>query len=196
MPLLKKSDLISANNDSLTMLRNLATDQEDAQELINAIQDFISSSSSQLKGDAYDAVRTHMETYIPILQNRIKVATSLIEAIKNANNSMINYMENETILNTDDLDGLYNEYNSYTSKAQRCLSSANAYVTPKSKNEAMAIYESYSAEAKKINKKIQLIEGLSAKDNAVYSKLCGIEAELTAYKNAIGDINTIKFSIN
>ena len=160
---IKKSDLINANNDSLTMLRNLATDQEDAQEMINIIQDFISSSSSQLKGDAYDVVRAHMKTYIPILQNRIKVAASLIDVIKNANNSMISYMENESVLNTDELERLNNEYNNCINEAQRSLNSANAYVTQQAKNEAMAIYESYSAEAKKINKKIQLIEGLSAK---------------------------------
>ena len=38
------------------------------------------------KGESYDAVRTHLESYIPILQTRIKVANSIIDAIKAANN--------------------------------------------------------------------------------------------------------------
>ena len=92
MTLLKKSDLQSANSSG-TFMSALISDQEDSQELINSIQDFISSSTDHLKGDAYDAVRAHLETYIPILQTRIKVANSIMEAIKAANNSMIDYME-------------------------------------------------------------------------------------------------------
>ena len=194
MTLLKKSDLTDANNTSSTMLNNLISDQEDAQELINAINEFISSSTSQLKGEAYDAVRAHMETYIPILQMRIKVASSLVEAIQSANNTMIDYMEDETVLNTDDLESLYSEYNSYSNAAQKCLNSANAYVTQEAKSQAMNEYAQYASAARKINKKIQLLECLANKDNATYNELCGVEAELTAYKNAISDIDTIRYT--
>lgn len=194
MTLLKKSDLTDANNTSSTMLSNLINDQDDAQELINAINEFISSSTSQLKGEAYDAVRAHMETYIPILQMRIKVAASLVEAIQSANNTMIDYMEDESVLNTDDLDGLYSQYNSYSNAAQKCLNSANAYVTQDAKSKAMNEYAQYASAARKINKKIQLLECLANKDNATYNELCGVEAELTAYKNAISDIDTIRYT--
>ena len=194
MTLLKKSDLTDANNTSSTMLSNLISDQEDAQELINAINEFVSSSTSQLKGEAYDAVRAHMETYIPILQMRMKVAASLMEAIQNANSTMVDYMEDESVLNTDDLEGLYSEYNSYSNSAQKCLNSANAYVTQEAKSQAMNEYAQYASAARKINKKIQLLECLAAKDNATYNELCGVEAELTAYKNAISDIDTIRYT--
>lgn len=194
MTLLKKSDLTDANNTSSTMLNNLISDQEDAQELINAINEFVSSSTSQLKGEAYDAVRAHMETYIPILQMRMKVAASLMEAIQNANSTMIDFMEDESVLNTDDLEGLYSEYNSYSNSAQKCLSSANAYVTQEAKSQAMNEYAQYASAARKVNKKIQLLECLAAKDSATYNELCGVEAELTAYKNAISDIDTIRYT--
>ncbi len=195
MTLLKKSDLNQANNSS-AMLSKLISDQEDAQELINSIQEFISSSSSQLKGEAYDAVRTHMETYIPILQTRIKVASSLVDAIKSANSTMIDYMEDESVLNTDDLDVLYNEYNNYKAAAQSSLNSYNFFIAPEDKQKYKYEYERNAALAKKVNKKIQLLENLVAKDNATYSQLSSVESELTAYKNAISDINTIRYTTN
>lgn len=196
MTLLKKSDLTDANNTSSTMLSNLVNDQNDAQELINAINDFVSSSTSQLKGEAYDAVRAHMETYIPILQMRMKVASSLMDAIQSANNTMIDYMEDETVLNTDELDSLHSQYNNYTNAAQKSLNSANAYVTKEAKSQAMQEYEQNAAAARKITKKIQLIENLVAKDNATYNQLATVEAELTTYKNTISDIDTIRFTTN
>lgn len=193
MPLLNKSDLNMANSSGVYM-NALISDQEDAQEMINAINEFVSSSTEHLKGEAYDAVRTHLETYIPILQLRIKTATSIMEAIKSANNSMIDYMEEENVLDTNDLDGLYTEYNSYTATAQDRLNSANAYVTSEAKQQAMSEYEQYAGLARKTMKKIQLLEGLVNKDNSVYSSLSTLEGEITAYKNAIGDINPIRYS--
>ncbi len=193
MPLLNKSDLNMANSSGAYM-NALISDQEDAQEMINAINEFVSSSTEHLKGEAYDAVRNHLLTYIPILQVRIKTATSIMEAIKSANNSMIDYMEEESVLDTNELDQLYTEYNSYTATAQNRLNSANAYVTPEAKNQAMAEYEQYARLAKKVSKKIQLLEGLASKDNSVYGSLSSLEGEITAYKNAIGDINPIKYS--
>ena len=193
MPRLNKSDLNMANSSGAYMSA-LISDQEDAQEMINAINEFVSSSTEHLKGEAYDAVRTHLQTYIPILQTRIKTATSIMEAIKSANNSMIDYMEDENILDTDELDRLYSEYNSYAATAQNRLNSANAYITPEAKKQAMSEYEQYSRLARKVSKKIQLLEGLANKDNSVYSSLSALEGEITAYKNAIGDINPIKYT--
>ena len=193
MPVLNKSDLNMANSSGAYM-NALISDQEDAQAMINAINEFVSSSTEHLKGEAYDAVRAHLQTYIPILEMRIKTATSIMEAIKSANNSMIDYMEEESVLNTDELDQLYNEYNSYITTAQNRLNSANVYVTPEAKKQAMSEYEQYARLARKVNKKIQLLEGLVHKDNSVYSSLSSLEGEITAYKNAIGDINPIRYS--
>lgn len=193
MPLLSKSDLELANSSG-AYINALISDQEDTQEMINAIQEFVSSSSEHLKGEAYDAVRAHLETYIPVLQMRIKTATSIMEAIKSANSSMIDYMEEENVLDTSELEKLYSEYNSYTATAQERLNSANAYVTQDAKNRAMSEYDQYTRLAKKTSKKIQLLEGLASKDNSVYSSLSALEGEIMAYKNAISDINPIKFT--
>ena len=193
MPLLNRSDLEMANSPGAYM-NALISDQEDAQEMINAIQEFVSSSSQHLKGEAYDAVRAHLETYIPVLQMRIKTAASIIDALKSANDSMIDYMEDENVLDTNELDKLYSEYKSYTATAQNRLNSANAYITQDAKNRAMSEYEQYSRLAKKASKKIQLLEGLVSKDNSVYSSLSTLEGEIMAYKNAIGDINPIRFT--
>ena len=66
MPVLNKSDLNMANSSGAYM-NALISDQEDAQAMINAINEFVSSSTEYLKGEAYDAVRSHLQTYIPIL---------------------------------------------------------------------------------------------------------------------------------
>ena len=83
MPVLNKSDLNMANSSGAYM-NALISDQEDAQSLINAINEFVSSSTEHLKGEAYDAVRAHLQTYIPVLEMRVKTATSIMEAIKSA----------------------------------------------------------------------------------------------------------------
>ena len=156
MPVLNKSDLNMANSSGAYM-NALISDQEDAQSLINAINEFVSSSTEHLKGEAYDSVRAHLQTYIPVLEMRVKTATSIMEAIKSANDSMIDYMEEESVLNTDELDQLYNEYNSYITTAQNRLNSANVYVTQEAKKQAMSEYEQYARLARKVNKKIQLL---------------------------------------
>ena len=74
------------------------------------------------------------------------------------------------------------------------MNSANVYVTPEAKKQAMSEYEQYARLARKTMKKIQLLEGLVNKDNSVYSSLSALEGEITAYKNAIGDINPIRYS--
>ena len=53
MPVLNKSDLNMANSSG-TYMNALISDQEDAQAMINAINEFVSSSTEHLKGEAYE----------------------------------------------------------------------------------------------------------------------------------------------
>ena len=194
MPLLRKGDLTLANSSGAFM-NALMNDQEDTQDLINNINEFISSSTDHLKGDAYDAVRAHLETYIPILQIRIKTASSIMDALKSANNSMIDYMESESVLDTSELEGLQSEYNTYRNLAERSLSYIDGYVTQEAKDEARAQAYRYNSMADGLKKKIELLENLASKDNAVYNSLSSLESEITAFKNVVSDINPIKYSI-
>ena len=61
MMLVNKSDLEAAN--SSVGVNNLMKDKEDAQAVIGAIQDFISSSQEVLVGDSFDAIRKQLNNY-------------------------------------------------------------------------------------------------------------------------------------
>ena len=196
MTLIKKGDLTNANSSSSSYIKSLVSDQDDAQALIGAIQDFVSSSTDHLKGEGYDAIRAHLESYIPLLETRIRLSSSIIEAITSANDAMIEYMEDETVLDTNELESLYSKYNSSKSAANDRLSKVNSYDNLEDNQKALREYEYYANDANLINKKIQLIENLPAKDNAVFATLAGVEAELLAYKNIVSDVDTIKFSSN
>ena len=177
MSLIKKSDLSDAN--SARAVTNLEKDKEDAENMINVIQDFIDSSTEVLVGDSFNAVRNHLQEYINILQTRIKIADSLLAAIKKANNTMIDYMGNVLI------DGIEQAY---------VNAKINSYDPDKyfaSLDSLIADRASYEAQINNLKNKIDLMERLDPTDSSTYASLLESEEELTSFKNIVGGVKTI-----
>ncbi len=192
MSRLVKSDLSDANTSRA--VTNLEKDKEDTESLINVIQDFIDSSKEVLVGDSFDAVRNHMQEYINILQTRIKIADSLLEAVKNANQTMIDYMGSEDVLDTERLDFIKQDLSMQESSLASVNAAISSYDPDKTFGSLDSLYSqrsSLEANIQKLKTKIDLIEKLDAKDAATYSTLMSSETELTGFNNTVGGVRTI-----
>ena len=192
MSRLVKSDLSDANTSRA--VTNLEKDKEDTESLINVIQDFIDSSKEVLVGDSFEAVRNHMQEYINILQTRMKIADSLLEAVKNANQTMIDYMGSEDVLDTERLDFIKQDLSMQESSLASVNAAISSYDPDKTFGSLDSLYSqrsSLEANIQKLKTKIDLIEKLDAKDAATYSTLMASETELTGFNNTVGGVRTI-----
>ena len=192
MSRLVKSDLSDANTSRA--VTNLEKDKEDTESLINVIQDFIDSSKEVLVGDSFEAVRNHMQEYINILQTRMKIADSLLEAVKNANQTMIDYMGSEDVLDTERLDFIKQDLSMQESSLASVNAAISSYDPDKTFGSLDSLYSqrsSLEANIQKLKTKIDLIEKLDAKDAATYSTLMSSETELTGFNNTVGGVRTI-----
>lgn len=192
MSLLNKSDLSEANSSKA--IKNLEKDKEDAESMINVIQDFIDSSKEVLVGDSFDAVRNHMQEYINLLQTRIKMADSLIASVKSANETMINYMGVEDTLDTDRLDIYKQQLTLIESNRNSIEARLNNYDADKetvSYSYLKDQLDSLNADVDRYKTKIDLTERLDATDASTYSTLLESEVELTSFKNNVGGVRTI-----
>lgn len=191
MALLIKSDLSDANASKLVI--NLEKDKEDAESLIGVIQDFIDSSKEVLVGDSFDAVRNHMQEYINLLQTRIKIAESLSTAVKNANQTMIDYMGSEDRLDTDELEISRQRLANKKSIYDETVSRINNYSDKEweSLDTLTSRRDTLETEINTLNTKIDLTANLVAKDGSVYSTLMQSDVEMSEFKTNIGGINTI-----
>ena len=193
MSLLLASDLSAANSSkSITCLTN---DMDDAKKLIASVENFISSSPEVLKGDSFDAVRSHMKLYVDALNKRVTVAENIISAMKSANSKMLTYMDGEPKLDTAERETVKGQMDAYNSAAANYRSRANNYDSlheriSREKLESMA----YDAEqnAKKMEKKLKLIDNLDSTDSAAYSAFQSATDGINGFKNDVGGINTIK----
>ncbi len=195
MALLLLDDLNEANNASSKELVNLLKDTEDAEQLIGLINDFISDSVSELKGNAYDRVREHMSGYIDILETRVKIANEIIQSIHDANDYLIDYMDGETKLDTSMLESLEDDYNDCLKHIQSYDYRIDNYDASK---ETVSLHSmklsrsGYEANANKAKKKIDLIKGLASADSTASNKLNSAESDLSTFRETINGISNIK----
>ena len=95
------SDLNTANNGKMNEAINTALDE--LMKLKSTLQRFIELSPSKLQGKGYDAVRKELTMYVDALSKGKLILSHMDSAIKAANNSMKNYMEDYSELdNIDD----------------------------------------------------------------------------------------------
>ena len=194
MSLLLQADLSSANSSkSITCLTN---DMDDAKKLIASVENFISSSPEVLKGESFDTVRAHMKLYVDALNKRVTCAENIISAMKSANNTMINYMEGESKIDTAERETVKGQMDAYRSAAAGYRNRASNYDSlheriSKAKLESMA----YDAEekAKEMEKKLRLIDNLDSTDSSTYGKFQSATDGINGFKNEVGNITAIKY---
>lgn len=186
---------LDAANDSAN-ITNLMKDKEDAQAVMNAIHDFNSTSKEVLVGDSFDAIRTQLNNYAIMMQERINTADSLITAIKSANDSLINYMDEEPKLNTDDYDEFKNLYDKALSEINSLTARINNYDSDKETSSLASLKNSLTTAevaAKKYKRLLELLDGLSNADNSAYEILNSELSELDSFKKSVGEIITIRY---
>lgn len=195
MALVLMEDLVNANDSSAKEIANLMADKEDAQQLIDLLASFISNSTEELKGNAYDKVRNHMSGYIDILETRIKVADAIIQSIKGANNSLIDYMEDEPKLDTAELDSLKADLSSVQNLVDSYTYRIDNYDSSQEHVSLFSLKLSRSSQEsrlKELKKKVELIEGLGSADGVATGKLNEVETDIASFKTTINGINNIK----
>ena len=87
----------------------LGGEGEDATKLISAINDFKTAAKGVLTGPAWEKEFAALEQYIPILQKRQELASSIISATSAANGVMAAYVGGECVIDDAKLDELYKE---------------------------------------------------------------------------------------
>ena len=192
--LVNKSDLDAAS--SSVNVNNLTKDKEDAQAVINAIQDFISSSKEELVGESFDAIRQQLNNYSILMNRRITAADALISAIKQANTSLGNYMDGEAKLDTDDYDKFKAEYDSAKSTVESLNASISSYDPDEdevSLSSLISQRDAAEATAAKYKRLMELLEGLPGADGSAYGMLTSGSADSDTFQSMVGDIVTIRY---
>ena len=90
------SDLVAVQSSSL--FGNISKVGSLSSSMDGSISKFRSESPSTLKGDGYDMVRTKMSIYEDAYNKQAKLCEILANNIQAANNSMLNYMEDYSVL--------------------------------------------------------------------------------------------------
>ena len=194
MTVLYKADLNSANN--IDALKDLENECNQTKALITAIEDFISSSKTKLKGSSWDLVRTKLSAYLGVLRLRYNIASSLAGDITKANNSLLSYMGMYGELDTQylgELDRLRAQYknNLYNARAKYQSMMNQTADNPTVKEDTSSILgeiNKYSSLIKELDDKIDKIEGLEMADISAYSTLVSAITNLVSYQSKVSAI--------
>ena len=88
-----KDGLLAAMSDSNVLLSTLTNDITDTQKLKSQLDSFVQDSSNNLKGPAWDKMRSKVNEYSETCQKKINYANNLITSMKNAYQKLLDHME-------------------------------------------------------------------------------------------------------
>ena len=171
--------------------KNLKNDNAESTKLKDSISEF-TSDKERLKGEQWDTVKKKINEFQPLLEERGKVADKLIEAIKSAIGVLKEYLGEDQMLDTSQLE----DYKEEKRKVEQTISDLKAKLLEtvteevddgaggtetitKPKYNADDINKQIAAAEetlKELDRIIKKIEGL----DAVYEKAMGIIEEAAA----------------
>jgi hypothetical protein len=171
--------------------KNLKNDNSESTKLKDSISEF-TSDKERLKGEQWDTVKKKINEFQPLLEERGKVADKLIEAIKSAIGVLKEYLGDDQMLDTSQLE----DYKEEKRKVEQTISDLKAKLLEtvteevddgaggtetitKPKYNADDINKQIAAAEetlKELDRIIKKIEGL----DAVYEKAMGIIEEAAA----------------
>ena len=161
------SDLNTANNGKMNEAINTALDE--LVKLREKVERFIELSPSKLQGKGYDAVRKELTMYVDALTKGKLLLSHMDSAIKAANNSMKNYMEDYSELDDAKEPQVKQELNS----AKSMLAWLQSYTTVRNSDGStsqvrngtdaqIAQYQALIAELEKLDAKLVGLAGEDA----------------------------------
>lgn len=186
-----KSEMSSANNDStIEKINALIQDFSNVQKGVN---NFISSSKSQLKGKGYNQARRKLNVYIDVCNKGKDICKYLLNNIVAANNTMFNFMEEFETLDDSKIEDLRNEINRLRSLENQFYGYANKVDNSgeKSKLRSIAVY--YMNVRLYGEKVLKKLEELAPTDAKAFSKLDGDVSNIQKYFSAIDGIDSSTF---
>ena len=178
MAIIYSSDLTSANKSS--MFTNLENVNNISKQLIDNLNNFITSSASELIGSGYDAVRAKMTLYVDALNKQMTISDNLSSNIKAANNNMLNYMEGYTMLD----DSKIPEIRARIRTIEALISQLE--LSDSVSNSDLASLRSLLAELKKLLAKL---EALAPTDAAAFGMVSSVATDVYSYGNALLNLN-------
>ena len=183
---------------------SLSTDSQEGKSLNSAIDSYINSSKSTLKGAQWDKSRAKLQTFNEALKTRMELAEKMGEAIKNALQLLKDYLGEDAMLDTSQLveyqkqrDICQNSINQLTGM----LSETHSVTTKDSEGRDVVttelVYDSAAIQSQidlaketlvELDRIITKIEGLEE----VYNKAMGILEEgfagLQAFQSSVSSI--------
>ena len=184
-------DLSAANSNNMATFEYAIGVCED---LSNQLSSFNSDSTTVLIGGGYDAVRTKLELYINALNTTKSICTNLISSIKNANNSMINYMEGYSELDDSkipEITAKLNEIRAYIDYLQSINGTTDSYGNV---IDVSAEIASYTQLYVILSHYRDLLSGLSGEDASLFGGLSGLISDVENILSAINGINETTFT--
>ncbi len=182
------SDLAGANTGNMS---GLTTVIEASQQAIGALNVFVYESPDHLKGGGYDAVRVKMELYTKVFQALNMICTNYETIAKNANNSMLNFMEGYASLDDSKLDEYTTRlkqidgYLKYLKEKSASVDDTNSYAT--TINYWTGIY-------KDLYHYKELLQKLAGTDNSLWASFDKVFADIENITRSAAGISDNTFT--
>ena len=193
-------NLTTANKSpSIELLDELS---KEVVEIRSKIESFIDEigDGKPLTGEGYNAIKIKFELYIESLKMLGQISGVIKENICAANNSLIGYMEEFTLLD----DSKLSEYRNYRDDAERTwneVQNATTLVKDDEGNEFyIKKYSNYYIEFCKgifdrLQRLVEKLEGLSSADGEAYNNISNVEGNILSILSAINNIPDDSFSL-
>ena len=186
MAVLYKSDLEASNSQVASF--SLESEVRSINSMINAINTFISESETKLIGKSWDLVRTKLTDYVNALELGSKIAMTLGDNIRKADNSLMSYMENYSIISTDYLDDLLENRarcERHITQLESMLSliySKEGSLPDGNETGLRTSIRYYKNKLLEINDFIEKIEGLNIADKEAMGQIADSVSDIANYK--------------
>ena len=155
----------------------LGSEGADTAKLVAAINDFVSGAKGVLSGTAWEKEIAALEQYLPALQKRQELASSIMAASSAANGVMSAYVGGEAVIDDVKLQELYQEQTNINNTIASIKSK-------KSKNVNDEISGLYGTLAE-IDKQIKKLEKLVPTDAAAYSHYQNLDTSISNLASSI-----------
>ena len=184
------SSLNAANSGSMISTIEQATEQ--AQVVASTINAFISSSSGNLKGNGFDAIRNILSFYATAFSKMNVLGESFKESLISNNNAMLNYMEGNDTLNTDDLPSIIAILRSLRAELAAVISTPESHYARIGVSK-QALIDSLTSSINYFEHLKKLIEGLEPKDAELFGNLTSVYQSITSFGASAGSIPVGKY---
>lgn len=175
-----KGDLTSMKASAAQVFE---TEVADANNIIKSLDEFISQvgAGTKLTGAAYEVIKSQLEEFKALMENRMTIATNMKSAIDSALSSMESYMEEYSELDTDELE----EIEASISTAESSLSGAqsrldDAGLTAGEKSDIQSTINYYTNLLIELRRKKEKLAGLGAADSSAWAGLANVSGDLSA----------------